>query len=108
MSMMENPARLKAAITYDAAADHFDDAPLAFWDRHGERTVELLQLRSGSHVLDVGCGTGASALPAAIAVGPDGRVTGIDVAENMLKRTRAKANARGLGNVTLALADMSA
>jgi hypothetical protein len=32
---MENtiePAKLKAAITYNAAADHFEDGPLAFWE----------------------------------------------------------------------------
>ncbi|MDJ0949106.1 MAG: methyltransferase domain-containing protein [Alphaproteobacteria bacterium] len=107
MNQMETSARLKAAATYDAAADHFDDAPLAFWDRHGQRAVELLELRPGSRVLDVGCGTGASALPAAAAVGPDGRVIGIDLAENMLARARAKASARRLDNVTFQRADMS-
>ena len=34
------PAKLKAATTYNAAADHFDDGPLAFWDRYGQRTIE--------------------------------------------------------------------
>lgn len=107
MSLMEKPAKLKAAVTYDAAADHFDNAPLAFWERHGRRTVERLALRPGSHVLDVGCGTGASLLPAAEAVGPAGRVIGIDVAEKMLERARAKAAAQDLRNVSLAKADMS-
>lgn len=107
MNCVQNPLRLKAATTYDAAADHYDDPRLAFWDRHGRRTVELMELSEGSRVLDVGCGTGASALPAAATVGSAGHVTGIDVAEKMLKRARAKAKARGLGNVTFALADMS-
>ncbi len=108
MNSIENPARLKAAATYNAAADHFDAAPLSFWERHGRRAVELLAPRPGWHVLDVGCGTGASALPAARAVGPEGRVLGIDVAENMLARARAKAAAQDLGNVAFELADMSA
>src|SRR5215469_16848126 len=70
---MENiiePAKLKAATTYNAAADHFDDGPLAFWDRYGQRTIERLRLKSGSVVLDVGCGSGASAIPAGKVVGP--------------------------------------
>ncbi|MGI9412371.1 MAG: class I SAM-dependent methyltransferase [Hyphomicrobiales bacterium] len=104
---MEDTARLTTAATYNAAADHFDDAPLAFWDRHGQRTVDLLRLSLGSHVLDVGCGTGASALPAAAAVGRQGRVIGIDIAENMLKRARAKARLGRLGNISFALKDMS-
>jgi len=102
----ESPAQ-KAAKTYNAAADHFDDAPLAFWDRHGRRAVELAALKSGERVLDVGCGTGASALPAAKAVGPGGQVLGLDVAETMLARARWKASEQGLGNVTFRCADMS-
>ena len=54
-------AKAKAAATYNAAADHFDDAPLAFWDRYGRRTVERLGLAEGALVLDAGCGSGASA-----------------------------------------------
>ncbi|MGH6960223.1 MAG: hypothetical protein ACREE7_07060 [Dongiaceae bacterium] len=55
-------AKAKAAATYNAAADHFDAAPLAFWDRYGRRTVERLGLAEGALVLDAGCGSGASAL----------------------------------------------
>jgi hypothetical protein len=39
--MGSEPSKLKAETTYNAAADHFDDGPLAFWDRYGRRTVEL-------------------------------------------------------------------
>lgn len=98
---------LKAAATYNAASDHFDDAPLAFWERHGRRAVELANLDVGDRVLDVGCGTGASALPAAEAVGPSGRVFGIDIAEAMLERARDKAAARSLENVSFHVVDMT-
>lgn len=108
MHMEPNPFQLKAAATYNAAADHFDESPLAFWDHHGRRAVQLAALRPGDRVLDVGCGTGASALPAAKAVGGTGHVTGLDVAENMLQRARDKALAEGLGNVAFRLADMTA
>ncbi len=70
MDPINDPGKLKAEATYNAAADHFDDGPLAFWDRYGRRTVERLSLVRGSSVLDVGCGSGASAIPAAINVGP--------------------------------------
>jgi ubiquinone/menaquinone biosynthesis C-methylase UbiE len=82
---------LKAAITYNAAADHFDDGPLAFWDRYGRRTIERLALAVGASVLDVGCGSGASAIPAAATVGPQGRVLGVDLAERLLALARMKA-----------------
>lgn len=108
---MEDPlkkAKEKAAATYDAAADHFDDEPLGFWHRIGKRTVTNLRLPAGAKVLDVGCGTGASALPAAHAVGKSGFVVGIDLSSRLLEQARAKARADELANVEFRIADMTA
>lgn len=91
-------ARARAAATYDAAADFFDHEANSFWERYGAQTVESLQLSPGSRVYDACCGSGASALPAARAVGPAGAVLGVDVSENLLARARAKAAAAGLHN----------
>src|SRR5947208_7342489 len=110
-STLDDPlkqAKAKAAATYDAAADHFDDEPLRFWDRIGSRTVARLGLPAGAHVLDVGCGTGASALPAAQAVGRDGFVVGVDLSARLLDRARTKAMTHGLTNLEVRLADMTA
>ena len=100
------PSKLKAATTYNAAADHFDDGPLGFWDRYGHGTIERLALSPGSTVLDVGCGSGASAIPAAQKVGSDGHVIGVDLAERLLAMARAKAAAQGLQNVEFRVGDM--
>ncbi len=104
---VSDPAKLKAQKTYDAAADLFDARPLGFWARYGERTIERLHLKPGATVLDVACGTGASALPAAVAVGPSGRVIGVDLAEKLLTLARQKARQRGLGNVEFRQGDMT-
>lgn len=106
MDKITEPAKLKAASTYNAAADHFDDGPLAFWDRYGRRTIERLGLKPGATVLDVGCGSGASAIPAGKAVGPHGRVIGVDLAERLLAMARAKADTQRLPNVSFRQADM--
>jgi ubiquinone/menaquinone biosynthesis C-methylase UbiE len=99
--------KLRAAVTYNAASDHFDDDPLSFWDQAGRRTVEGLTLPPGSSVLDVACGSGASALPAAERVGPGGTVIGVDLAEQLLELGRAKAKARGLSpRITFLAGDM--
>lgn len=107
---MDDPlkqAKAKAAATYDAASDHFDDKPLSFWDRVGRRTVERLALPPNGTVLDVGCGTGASALPAAQAVGPNGSVIGVDLSARLLDRARDKARALGLSNIEFRCDDMT-
>jgi ubiquinone/menaquinone biosynthesis C-methylase UbiE len=108
MEKITEPAKLKAATTYNAAADHFDDGPLAFWDRYGRGTVERLGVKPGSTVLDVGCGSGASAIPAAQAVGPRGRVIGVDLAERLLALAQAKAGAQSLSNIEFRQGDMEA
>jgi ubiquinone/menaquinone biosynthesis C-methylase UbiE len=108
---MDDPlkqAKAKAAATYDAAADHFDDEPLGFWKRVGEHTVARLALQAGANVLDVGCGTGASALAAAQAVRPNGFVVGVDLSAHLLDRARTKTAMSRLTNVEFRLADMTA
>ncbi|HTN26589.1 MAG TPA: methyltransferase domain-containing protein [Burkholderiales bacterium] len=99
-------AKARAAATYNAAADAYDDPANSFWDRFGRSTVERLALPSGAHVLDACCGAGGSAIPAAEAVGPQGSVLGVDLAQGLLERARAKAAARGLKNTEFRLGDI--
>lgn len=106
MSKIADEARTRAAKTYNAAADAYDDPANSFWERFGRRTVERLQLLEGDTVLDVCCGSGASALPAAMMVGPSGSVLGVDLAERLLENARAKAKARGCHNVQFRVGDM--
>jgi len=100
-------AKKKAAATYNAASDFYDHPANTFWERYGRRTVERLALPPGARVLDVCCGSGASALPAAEAVGPNGSVTGVDLAGNLLELARAKAKQRGLTNIHFETGDMT-
>jgi ubiquinone/menaquinone biosynthesis C-methylase UbiE len=108
MSTPLDAAKLKAEATYSSAADCFDAAPLGFWARTGQRAVERLALRPGAHVLDVCCGSGASAIPAAQAVGPDGLVVAVDLTAPLLALARAKARAAGLRQVDFQRGDMTA
>jgi ubiquinone/menaquinone biosynthesis C-methylase UbiE len=95
----------RAASTYTAAADHYLSPALGFWDRWGTATVARLSLRTGDSVLDLCCGAGASALPAARAVGPTGRVLGVDLADSLLHLARQRASALGLQNVSFRTGD---
>lgn len=100
-------AQFKAAEIYNATATLCDKPPLAFWARTGQHTVDKLTLTPGSIVLDVCCGTGVSALPAAERVGPKGRVLAIDVAEQALQAARKKAARQHLSQLDFRLGDMT-
>lgn len=54
-----------------------------YWRRFA---VSRCELKTGGRGLDVCCGTGMLSLEMARAVGPGGRVTGLDFCENMLAR----------------------
>lgn len=99
---MTDAARILAA--YTAAADTFDALP--FWHEFGRRTVERLQLAPGERVLDLCCGTGASALPAAHAVGPTGSVLGVDLTPALVAVAQGRAAAAGLGQARFAVGDI--
>jgi len=53
----------------------------------------------GERVLDLGSGAGTDSLVAAQMVGPDGRVTGVDMTPEMLERARKAAEAMGAMNI---------
>jgi SAM-dependent methyltransferase len=58
-----------------------------------EAFVEALDITPGMQVLDVACGTGNLAIPAAR---KGARVTGVDIAPNLLLQARARAELEGL------------
>lgn len=105
MTDKTDEAKKKAASTYNAASDYYDHPANTFWSRYGRRTIERLRLAGDERVLDVCCGSGASAIPAAEIVGQTGSVIGVDLAENLLALARSKA--LGLTNIEFQLGDMT-
>jgi len=69
------------------------------------RMLDLAQLQPGHKVLDLACGTGEPAIPAAERVGPTGYVAATDLVEEMVTFAREKAAARGLKNIEFRVAD---
>jgi SAM-dependent methyltransferase len=63
--------------------------------------VRHAALRSGESVLDLGCGAGIDTLLAASAVGPSGRVVGLDMTPEMVERARRHAATGGFDNVEI-------
>jgi SAM-dependent methyltransferase len=57
--------------------------------------VNEVRAAHGRRVLDVGCGTGATTLAIARALGTEGRCTGADISEPMIAVARARAGREG-------------
>lgn len=57
------------------------------------------RLAEGERVLDLGSGAGTDSLIAAQMVGPQGKVTGVDMTQQMLDKARAAASEMGATNV---------
>lgn len=70
----------------------------------GEKLVETLDVQPGMEVLDLGCGDGTTALPAAQR---GANVLGVDIAENLVAAGNARAAAAGLTNLRFQEGDAS-
>ena len=70
--------------------------------------VALASLKPGQTVLDLGAGAGFDAFLAARAVGPEGRVIGVDMTPEMVAKARANAKKGGRTNVEFRLGEIEA
>jgi ubiquinone/menaquinone biosynthesis C-methylase UbiE len=66
-----------------------------------EAILADIGLKSGHTFVDVGCGDGFFALPAARIVRPEGKVYGVDANSEQLDELRRKADGEGLSNLDL-------
>jgi SAM-dependent methyltransferase len=70
--------------------------------------TSLASLKPGETVLDLGSGAGFDCFLAARAVGPGGRVIGVDMTPDMVERARRAARAGGYDNVEFRLGEIEA
>jgi len=68
--------------------------------------VALASLKEGETVLDLGSGGGMDAFLAAKKVGPTGKVIGVDMTKEMLKKAKAIASEHGYENVEFRLGEI--
>jgi ubiquinone/menaquinone biosynthesis C-methylase UbiE len=95
----------KQAATYDLT--------MPFWKLWGlsdtwrKRAVGALNLRPGSTVLELGCGTGLNFSFLQEAVGPSGKIIAVDLTPEMLAQARRRIERHGWRNIELIEADMT-
>jgi demethylmenaquinone methyltransferase/2-methoxy-6-polyprenyl-1,4-benzoquinol methylase len=70
-----------------------------------QKAVVHLGLSRGDSVLEIGCGTGRNFPYLHGAVGPAGKIYGIDISPGMLEKARATRDARGWTNIELTECD---
>src|SRR5277367_6484211 len=85
-------ARLKQGMKAAWSAGDFGQVA-KYTAEEGIEFIGRLPIRAGMDVLDVACGTGNLAIPAART---GARVTGVDIAENLIIQARARAAAENL------------
>lgn len=106
------PACCGGAATAGAAALGYTDDEVGAVPEGTDRGLgcgnpgALAALAPGEAVLDLGSGPGFDALLAARAVGPEGRVVGIDMTPEMVELARENARKSGLGNVEFRLGEI--
>jgi ubiquinone/menaquinone biosynthesis C-methylase UbiE len=97
--------------TYRKKAKHYDlssrlyPAPGYPHPAQRRRAVEALGLRPGDSVVDIACGTGLNFPPIEEAIGPDGRIVGVDLTDAMLAQAQDRRDANGWSNISLVQAD---
>jgi ubiquinone/menaquinone biosynthesis C-methylase UbiE len=100
--------------TYRKKAKHYDVTsqlyPVPGYPQRGQRlrAVRALGLRPGDSVVDIACGTGLNFSLLEQAIGPEGRIVGVDLTDAMLAHAQDRIETNGWGNVTLVQADAAA
>jgi ubiquinone/menaquinone biosynthesis C-methylase UbiE len=97
--------------TYRKKAKHYDVTsrlyPVPGYPQRTQRlrAVRSLGLRPGDTVVDMACGTGLNFGLLEKAVGPGGRIVGVDLTDAMLARAQDRIEANAWSNVSLVQAD---
>jgi ubiquinone/menaquinone biosynthesis C-methylase UbiE len=98
----------RIAGLFDALSTSYDAVGVDFFQPIADGLLAQMPPRAGERWLDVGCGRGAVLLPAAEAVGTEGRAVGVDISAGMVEQTRSLAAARGLHHVEAVVGDATA
>jgi SAM-dependent methyltransferase len=91
--------RVYAGVMSAAGADWLE-RPEREAEEQPSKAIAVLQLPAGAVAADIGCGSGYITELLSKAVGPTGRVYGVDIQPAMLDLLRARMSEKSLGNIT--------
>jgi ubiquinone/menaquinone biosynthesis C-methylase UbiE len=84
----------------------FRDVITRGFSRHSDAALKRHPPPAGAHVLDVGCGFGDVTAAIGLALGQEGMVSGVDVADRFVAEARVEATRQGLTNARFFRADV--
>ena len=92
------PSAFNASLkqSWSSVSEHYDRMSAEYFPPITSAFLSFVQLRPGQLVLDVACGPGTLTKHLSRAVGPSGRVVGVDLAPGMIKIAAARAEERNL------------
>jgi ubiquinone/menaquinone biosynthesis C-methylase UbiE len=90
---------------YRQRAKGYDASSISSLETWRKEAVKLLNLERGDLVVDIGCGTGLNFALLQEAIGPEGRIIGVDLTDAMLDQARQRVAAHGWKNVELVQCD---
>jgi ubiquinone/menaquinone biosynthesis C-methylase UbiE len=97
--------------TYRRKAKHYDLTsrlyPVPGYPQRAQRVraVEALGVRKGDSVIEIACGTGLNFPLIEEAIGPSGRILGVDLTDAMLAQAQVRIDRNGWSNISLVRAD---
>lgn len=92
------PSRQPAAVmSYEGAP--WLERPGREEEERPDLVLEAMNLKNGDIIADIGCGSGFFTRRLAQAVGPEGKVYGVDIQPKMLEILEASCEAHGIENV---------
>jgi SAM-dependent methyltransferase len=100
------PDRKRSLKRYGALAETYHQRT-ASGDHYRRLAVARLAPSPGEVILDVGCGTGLNFAAIVDAIGPSGRLIGVELNPSMLGLARARIARHGWTNVELVQADVA-
>jgi ubiquinone/menaquinone biosynthesis C-methylase UbiE len=92
------------ARRYDFTANLYYLVGFREWS-YRKQAVHALRVHSGDSVVEIGCGTGLNFPLIEAAIGPEGKLIGVDLTDAMLARAEERVKAFGWSNVELVRGD---
>ena len=105
-----DPEQIKQRITavFNTVSTGYDHPAARYFAFAADRLIAHLKPKPGTKLLDVAAGTGMVTIAAGQAVGPNGRVTAIDLSEGMLEVAEKNVTKMALANVDFHIMDADA